>query len=69
MAVALDAINRAAPRTDRAAIVDAFFATRNRQSAIGTYSIDANGDTTARRYGVYGISRGRLVYRRAVTAR
>lgn len=31
---------------DRATVVKDFFAIRNRQSALGTYSIDANGDTS-----------------------
>ena len=51
----LDAINRAtddgtAPAM-RSKVRAAIFATRNRRSVLGTYSIDANGDTTLRRYG------------------
>jgi hypothetical protein len=48
MALALASINRAAPRHDRAPVVDALFATRNRHSAIDIYSIDPSDDITAR---------------------
>jgi branched-chain amino acid transport system substrate-binding protein len=50
MAVVLDAIRRAGDQgTDRQAVIDAFFATRNRRSILGTYSIDPIGDTTLNR--------------------
>ena len=57
MALALDAINRAGgPTPDhRAAIAQALFATRDRDSVLGRYSIDADGDTTLRRFGVYKV--------------
>jgi branched-chain amino acid transport system substrate-binding protein len=63
MAVALDAIARAGDAggpTDagREAIVDAFFATRNRESVLGTYGIDKHGDTTLSDYGVFRPARG-----------
>jgi branched-chain amino acid transport system substrate-binding protein len=70
MSVVLAAIDRAAPQsTDRGAVVDAFFQTRDRASVLGTYSIDANGDTTLRDYGVYRISRGLLTFSRRIIAR
>jgi len=34
------------PLTDRAAVRDAVFATKDFNSVLGTFSIDANGDTT-----------------------
>jgi len=46
----------------------ALFATRDRRSVLGTYSIDPNGDTTLRRYGVYGIVAGRLTFWQAIAA-
>jgi branched-chain amino acid transport system substrate-binding protein len=49
----------------RSSIVKAIFATRRRHSVLGTYSIDRNGDTTLQRYGIWGISRGRLTFLRA----
>ena len=41
---------------------------QNRASVLGTYSIDANGDTTNRAYGLYGISGKSLVFNSAITA-
>jgi branched-chain amino acid transport system substrate-binding protein len=46
MAVVLDAIGRASEPTDREAVVDAFFATADRSSVLGTYSITETGETT-----------------------
>ena len=42
----LDSIDRATDPTDRTAVIDAFFATTDRDSVLGTYSIDEVGDTT-----------------------
>jgi branched-chain amino acid transport system substrate-binding protein len=65
MSVVLDAIRRGG--ADRAAVVAAFFATRDRDSVLGRYSIDANGDATLSTYGVLRIDRrGRLVYDRTI---
>jgi len=41
---------------------------QNRASVLGTYSLDARGDTTTRVYGLYGVSRKALVWKGAVTA-
>jgi branched-chain amino acid transport system substrate-binding protein len=46
MAVILDSIERAADPTDRTAVINAFFETAERDSVLGSYSIDAVGDTT-----------------------
>lgn len=68
MSLLLDSIRRAGrQRRDRQAVVDALFATRNRRSAIGTYSIDRNGDTTIDRYGAYSIRKGRLAFERTLS--
>ena len=42
----LDSIDRASDPTDRTAVVDAFFATADRKSILGRYSIADNGETT-----------------------
>ncbi|HWH10756.1 MAG TPA: branched-chain amino acid ABC transporter substrate-binding protein [Solirubrobacteraceae bacterium] len=52
MNAVLSAIDAAGSRS-RAAIVDAFFNINNRVSPLGTYSIDADGDTTLNRYGSF----------------
>jgi branched-chain amino acid transport system substrate-binding protein len=60
MALALDAINRAGAAADRrAAVLAALAATRDRDSVLGRYSIDGQGDTTLSTYGVYRV-RNRL---------
>lgn len=53
MAVVLDSIDRAGDPLDRGSVVEAFFATSDRESVLGTYSIDEVGDTTLDRVGVY----------------
>ncbi len=46
MAVVLDSIERSSDPRDRSAVIDSFFATADRESVLGTYSIDELGDTT-----------------------
>ncbi len=53
MAVVLDAIDRAGDPLDRGSVIDAFFATTDRDSILGAYSIDDVGDTTLSRVGAY----------------
>lgn len=72
MSLVLNAIDRATARgtkpANRSAVRAALFATHDRHSVLGTYSIDPGGDTTLRRYGVYGIVDGQLSFREAITA-
>ena len=58
----LDVLERAEDPTDRAAVVEALFATEDRDSVLGTYSIDENGDTTLTDYGVFTIDGGELTF-------
>ncbi len=44
------------------------FETTDRESVLGTYSIDENGDTTLTDYGAYKIAGGELVFDQTVTA-
>jgi branched-chain amino acid transport system substrate-binding protein len=53
MAVVLDSIDRADDPLDRRSVVDAFFATSDRESILGSYSIEETGDTTLDRVGAY----------------
>jgi branched-chain amino acid transport system substrate-binding protein len=66
MSLLLSAVERATHRgtiaATRANVRAALFATRERHSVLGTYSIDGDGDTTLRRYGIYGVLAGRLVF-------
>ena len=69
MALLLSSARRAlgpAGKLKRGRVVAALFATRNRRSAIGRYSIDRHGDTTLRNYGLYRLKHGRLRFARVV---
>ncbi|MGN6872564.1 MAG: branched-chain amino acid ABC transporter substrate-binding protein [Solirubrobacteraceae bacterium] len=72
MSLLLSAIGRATERGTepalRSAVRSALFATHDRRSVLGTYSINRDGDTTLRRYGVYGIVDGRLAFWQAIAA-
>jgi branched-chain amino acid transport system substrate-binding protein len=61
MSLALDAIKRSGTGT-RPDILKALFNTKNRQSVLGTYSIDQNGDTTLTDYGAYKVKNGALAF-------
>lgn len=50
----------------RSEVRAAIFATRDRHSVLGTYSINQDGDTSLRRYGVYRIIDGRLTFWKAI---
>jgi branched-chain amino acid transport system substrate-binding protein len=54
--------------SDRQAMIDALFETRGRESVLGTYDIDENGDTTITDYGVYRIEDGQLVFDQTIKA-
>lgn len=60
--VILSSIRSAGPKgNDRLAVVDQFFATRNRQSVLGTYTIDRFGDTSLSTYAGNRLRKSRLV--------
>jgi branched-chain amino acid transport system substrate-binding protein len=54
--------------TDRQALIDALFQTKGRESVLGTYDIDENGDTTLTDYGVYTIKGGELEFDQTIQA-
>ncbi len=66
MSVVLDAMARAKDCADRGQVRDAFFATKDRSSVLGTYSIDADGDTTLTQYGGYRVQGDKLVFDRVI---
>jgi branched-chain amino acid transport system substrate-binding protein len=68
MRLALDAIERS-ETGEKADIVKALFATKDRDSVLGTYSIDENGDTTLTDYGVYTIDGGELEFDSTIKAK
>jgi branched-chain amino acid transport system substrate-binding protein len=67
MRLALDAIERSGTG-ERADILAALFETRDRESVLGTYSVDENGDTTLSDYGVYAVKDGELEFDRTIKA-
>ncbi len=69
MAVALLAIeNAGAKGNDRQAVIDEFFKIKGRESVLGTYDIDENGDTTLSDYGAYRVKDGKLVFDKVIKA-
>ena len=68
MRLALDAIERS-KTGNKEDIVKALFDTKDRESVLGTYSIDENGDTTLTDYGVYTINGGELQFDSTIKAK
>ena len=67
--IVIEAITNAGENgNDRAAVVEEFFKIENRDSVLGTYSIDENGDTTLSDYGGYRIEGGELVFDKVIKA-
>jgi branched-chain amino acid transport system substrate-binding protein len=67
MSVVLEAIRSAGVRgNDRQVVTDRFFATRNRDSVLGRYSITADGETTLSRYAVDRVLGGHAAFLRAI---
>jgi len=70
MSLLLGAINRASEDGRRAVrrtrVLAALFATRERHSVLGTYSLTSAGDTTLRRFGAYRLARGRRYFWRVL---
>jgi branched-chain amino acid transport system substrate-binding protein len=69
MKVALLAIQNAGDKgNDRQAVIDAFFKIKDRDSVLGRYSIDENGDTTLSDYGADVVKNGKLVFSKVLKA-
>jgi branched-chain amino acid transport system substrate-binding protein len=60
----LDSIDQG--KDDRAAVVKAFFSIKDKDSVLGTYSIDPDGDTTLTTYGGYIAKGGKLVFSKSI---
>jgi len=69
MGIVLQAIQNAGDKgNDRQAVIDAFFKIKDRESVLGKYSIDENGDTTLSDYGGDKIEGGKLVFDKVIKA-
>jgi branched-chain amino acid transport system substrate-binding protein len=70
MKVALLAVQNAGDKgNDRQAVIDAFFKIKDRDSVLGKYSIDENGDTTLSDYGADVVKGGKLVFSKVLKAK
>jgi branched-chain amino acid transport system substrate-binding protein len=69
MSVLLQAIRDAGPKgNDKQAVIDAFFAIRNRRSVLGTYSVTKTGDTSLNVFAAAVIKDGVLSFTRVLPA-
>jgi branched-chain amino acid transport system substrate-binding protein len=69
MNAVLESIKAAGDKgNDRQAVIDAFFNLKNRDSVLGNYSIDENGDTTLTDYGGNRIEGGQLTFDKVIKA-
>ena len=69
MNAALQAIRNAGDKGNcRENVIKGFFAIRDRSSVLGTYSIDADGDTTITDYGGNRVKDGKLVFNKVIKA-
>jgi branched-chain amino acid transport system substrate-binding protein len=68
MNLALDAVKRSQTGSKQD-ILKALFATKDRKSVLGSYSIDQNGDTTLTDYGVYSVDNGTLKFDQVIHAK
>jgi branched-chain amino acid transport system substrate-binding protein len=68
MKLGLDTIKSLGSKgNDKAALLTALFAIKQRNSVLGTYGFDTNGDTTLKKYGVYKVgSDGNPTFAKAV---
>ena len=67
MRLALDAIERSGTGK-KEDVLKAIFETKDRESVLGTYSIDENGDTSLTDYGIYSIEGGALKFDKTIKA-
>ena len=69
MKLGLDTVKGLGPKgNDKAAVLKALFATKNRSSVLGNYGFDKNGDTTLKSYGLYKVgSDGDPVFLKTLT--
>jgi branched-chain amino acid transport system substrate-binding protein len=69
MDLILDTCDRIGPDCgDRQKLIEALYDTKARESVLGTYDIDENGDTTLTDYGVYRVKDGELVFDETIKA-
>jgi branched-chain amino acid transport system substrate-binding protein len=69
MSLVLDTCEELGPDcSDKQAMIEGLFNTKGRESVLGTYDIDENGDTTLTDYGVYTVKGGELEFDQTIKA-
>jgi branched-chain amino acid transport system substrate-binding protein len=69
MSLALDTLKKAGNKAnDRAGVAKLLLSTKGRNSVLGTYDIDKNGDTSITDYGLYTIKGGLPVFSKVIKA-
>jgi branched-chain amino acid transport system substrate-binding protein len=69
MSLILDAIEKAGDKgNNRDEVLKQIYATKDRKSVLGTYSIDSTGDSSITDYGVYSIKDGTLTFTKVIKA-
>jgi branched-chain amino acid transport system substrate-binding protein len=70
MKLGLDTVKNLGDKgSDKSAVLQALFDTKNRKSALGTYSFDENGDTSITDYGLFKVgSDGNPTFEKKITA-
>lgn len=67
MSLLLDSMKRAGAKcNDRQSVIDQVYKTKNKQSVLGTYSIDKDGDVTTNQFGRFFVKGGKLTYDKTV---
>jgi branched-chain amino acid transport system substrate-binding protein len=67
MRLALDAIERS-KTGKKEDVLKALFDTKDRESVLGTYSIDENGDTSLTDYGIFSLKGGEVKFEKVIKA-
>ncbi|MGI8506129.1 MAG: branched-chain amino acid ABC transporter substrate-binding protein [Solirubrobacteraceae bacterium] len=68
MKLGLDTIAKlGAQGNSKSAVLSALFAIKTRNSVLGTYGFDKNGDTTLKSYGLYKVANGDPVFFKTIT--
>jgi len=67
MSLLIDSMKRAGANcSDRQAVIDQVYKTKNKKSVLGTYSIDKDGDVTTNQFGRFFVKNGKLSYDKTV---
>ena len=68
MKLALTAMGNASDCSDKQAVIDEVYKIKGRESVLGTYDIDKDGDTTLSDYGAYTVKGGKLEFSKVIEA-